>query len=178
MRKAVLWPRLRRESIVLALPVTLAGSSGFPLNEIAVDGVVRARQLESTVSTAVSSPIGRIPVTGRVFAHRACDGAFAGTVTYSRWVRLVARLRGISLVTALDGRLHDADPASCTEMASTLSGRFRLADSVVIGDLATEIGAWVIVGVVRAVGDSAYYAELTMAAATNRAAVSVHLYER
>lgn len=178
MRKVVVWSRLRRASIVLALPVVLAGNDRFPLNELALHGTVRSRQLEGTVSTAVRSPIGRISVAGRVVAHQACDGTFTGTVTYSRWVRLAARLKGVSLVTALDGRLHDADVRSCTGVAVTLSGQFRLADSVVLGDLTTETTAWVIAGVVRAVGDTAYHAELDVAATTERATVSLDLYER
>lgn len=178
MRIALLWPRLRREAVLLAVPIVLAGDDRFPLNELALNGSVRSLQLEGTVSTAVRTPIGRIPVQGRVIAQHACDGTFAGKVTYSRLVRLAARLRGISLVTALDGRLHDADTRSCTGAVVSLSGQFRLADSVVIGDLATERVAWVIVGVVRAVGDTAYHAELDMVTTTHRATVSLDLYER
>ena len=178
MRIAPMWPRLRRESILLAVPIVLAGDDRFPLNELALDGSVQSLQLEGTVSTAVRTPIGRIPVHGRVAARHACDGTFAGTVTYSRLVRFAARLRGISLVTALDGRLRDADTRGCTGVVATLSGQFRLADSVVVGDLATERASWFVVGVVRGVGDTAYHAELDMVTATHRATVSLDLYER
>jgi hypothetical protein len=174
---APMWPRLRRESILLAVPVVLAGN-GFPLNELALDGSLRSRLLEGRVSTAVHTPIGRIPVHGRVVAHHACDGTFTGTVTYSRLIRLAARLRGISLVTALNGRVHDADGRGCDEVALTVAGQFHLADSLVVGDLRTGHAAWVIIGVVRAVGDTAYHATLDMAAVTHRATVSLDLYER
>lgn len=178
MLHAGLLPRLRRESIVLALPVLFASNEGFPLSEIAIHGVMRSRQLEGRISTTVASPIGQLPVSGRVLARRTCDGTFAGTVTYSTIVRLAARLKGVRLITALDGRVHPSDTSSCAIAAETLFGQFRLADSVLIGDVRTEETVWIVLGIVRALGDSAYHAELSTASATHPATVSLYLYER
>lgn len=178
MLNAVLLPRLRRDAIALALPVFIASGDRFPLKDIAIEGSLRSRELEGTVTTAVASPIGRLPVAGRVFARHACDGRFAGTVSYPAWVRLAARLKRVRLVTALDGRLHEADTSSCAVATETLSGQFRLADSVLIGDLKTGQTAWVVLGIVRAIGDSTYHAELTTATAARPATVSLFLYQR
>lgn len=171
-------PRLRRNSVALALPIVMATHAPFPVNEVAIDGTVQMQQLKGRISTSVSTLVGPLPVHGRVAATHTCEGSFTGTVRYSALVRFAARLKGVHLVTALDGQVSRPDTTSCVVPAETVRGRFWLTDTLLTGHVLAGDSVVTIVGIVRAVGDSAYHAELSPVSGASPPLVSLHLYHR
>jgi hypothetical protein len=170
--------RIRGEWVALALPVVIAMHGTFPVNEVAIEGTIRMQEMHGRVSTSVATLIGTLPVGGRVAVTQTCDGAFRGTVKYSPLVRLAARLKRVHLVTALDGQVAQPDSASCGARAETLRGRFWLADSVLTGHVVAGEAAVGITGVVRAVGDTAYHAEISAGSGAGPPMLSLNLYQR
>ena len=153
--------RVRRwRSMALAAPLMLMAEGQFPVNELAIRAAVveASHEIHGSIGTSVATPLGRLPVKGRVAASYGCDGAFTGTVGYSVLVRIGARRKGIGLVSALEGQLPPSALSDCTIAAEALSGRFDIADSTVTGSISAGADSLAITGVLRAVGDTAYHA--------------------
>lgn len=182
MLNDVLWagfgPRLRRVSVALALPMVMGTHAPFPVNEVAIEGTVQMQHLNGRISTSVSTLVGPLPVHGRVAATHTCEGSFTGTVRYSALVRLAARVKRVHLVTALDGQVSRPDTTSCVVPAERVRGLFALTDTLLTGHVLAGDSVVTIVGIVRAVGDSAYHAELSIASGAGPPVVSLHLYHR
>jgi hypothetical protein len=153
--------RMRRwRSMALAAPLMLMAEGQFPVNELAIRAAIveASHEIHGSIGTSVATPLGRLPVKGRVAASYGCDGAFTGTVGYSLLVRIGARLKGIGLVTALEGQLPPSALSECTIAVEVLSGRFDIADSTVTGSISAGADSRPITGVLRAMGDTAYHA--------------------
>jgi hypothetical protein len=153
--------RLRRwQSMALAAPLMLMAEGQFPVNELAIRAAIveASHEIHGSIGTSVATPLGRLPVKGRVAARYGCDGTFTGTVGYALLVRIGARLKGIGLVTALEGQLPPSALSQCTIAVESLSGRFDIADSTVTGSISAGADSLPIIGVLRALGDTAYHA--------------------
>ena len=172
-------PRTSRR-MLLAAPMLLLQSAPFPVSDIAVRADVHnaEQEVHGTIGTAVSTPFGAMPVSGRVRLAHGCDGAFTGTVRYAFLVRLGARLKGISLVTAMDGRVPPMAMADCAIVATHLAGQFRISDSTVTGSVRTAADSMAIHGTIRAVGDTAYHVLLSPVASEPPDTTFVNLYAR
>jgi hypothetical protein len=140
----------------------------FPVNELAIRAAIvgASHEIHGSIGTSVATPLGRLPVKGRVAASYGCDGAFTGTVGYSLLVRLGARLKGIGLVTALEGQLPPSALSDCSMAVESLSGRFEIADSTVTGAITAGMDSLTVTGVLRAMGDTAYHAAVVPAHGT------------
>jgi hypothetical protein len=152
----------------------------FPVNELAIRAAILepSHEIHGSIGTSVATPFGRLPVKGRVAAGFTCDGAFTGTVGYSLLVRIGARLKGIGLVTALEGQLPPAALSQCTPSVSSVSGRFGITDSIVTGSISTGTDSLAITGVLRASGDTAYHAALVPVLGTIADSVFVAFHVR
>jgi hypothetical protein len=146
--------------MALAAPLMVMVEGQFPVNELAVRAAIleASHEIHGSIGTSVATPLGRLPVKGRVTAGYDCDGAFTGTVGYSLLVRIGARLKGIGLVTALAGQLPPSAMSQCMLTVESLSGRFEIADSTITGSISAGADSLAITGVLRAIGDTAYYA--------------------
>ena len=155
--------RVRRwRSMALAAPLMFMVEGQFPVNELAIRAAILepSHEIHGSIGTAVATPLGRLPVKGRLAAAYSCEGAFTGTVGYSLLVRIGARLKGIGLVTALEGQLPPSALSECTLSVESLSGRFGITDSTVTGSISSGMDSIAVTGVLRAAGDTAYYAAL------------------
>ena len=155
--------RVRRwRSMALAAPLMFVIEGQFPVNELAIRAAIveTSHEIHGSIGTSVATPIGRLPVKGRLAAGFTCDGAFTGTVGYSLLVRIGARLKGIGLVTALEGQLPPSALSECTLSVESLSGRFGITDSTLTGSISSGTDSLAITGVLRASGDTAYHAAL------------------
>lgn len=175
---AAVGPRLRRGSVALTLAIAMATHAPFPVNEVAIEGTLQMQHLNGRISTSVSTLVGPLPVHGRVAATHTCEGAFTGTVRYSALVRFAARLKRVQLVTALDGQVSRPDATSCVVPFERVRGRFWLTDTLLTGQVLAGDSVVTIVGIVRAVGENAYHAELSAAPGASPPLLSLHLYHR
>jgi hypothetical protein len=167
-------------AIALAAPLALVSDRGIPLKEISVRGSLQpeSHAIRGTISTAVPTPLGKVPVTGQVVATYSCDGSFAGTVGYGVLVRLAARLKRVDLVTRVDGRVDRSGPADCRRLAERVAGHFWIADSVLVGYVRADADSLAVGGVVWTAGDSAYHGVLSPADGTGAYTAYINLYER
>lgn len=164
--------------LLIALPLLALSPGPFPVADFSVRAEMRApsREVHGRIGTSVATPFGSLPVSGRVAVTHTCDGSFIGTVRYSFLVRLGARLKGIRLVTSLDGRVAPTALADCALLTTELSGRFRIADSTLTGTVRTAADSLVVRGIVRAVGDTAYHIVLAPAESDRTDTAFVTLY--
>ena len=166
--------------LLMAAPLLLLQAAPFPVSDIAVRAAVHTaeREVHGTIGTAVSTPFGSLPVSGRVRLAHACDGTFTGTVRYAFLVRLGAHLKGIALVSAMDGRFPPMAMADCDIVATHLAGQFRISDSTVTGSVRTAADSMAIHGTIRAVGDTAYHVMLSPVGSEPPDTTFVNLYSR
>jgi hypothetical protein len=169
-----------RRTLALAVPLMLGHERGVPLEEITVRGSLEpaSQQIRGTISTAVPTPLGKVPVNGHVVAGYTCEGSFAGTVGYAFLVRMAARLKRIDLVQRVDGQVVTPERADCALTAERIAGHFWIADSVLNGYVRAGAESLAVAGTVRAVGDSAYHAVLCPTDRTGSYTALVNLYER
>jgi hypothetical protein len=173
--------RVRRwRSMALATPLMLMVEGQFPVNELAIRAAIVApsHEIHGSIGTSVATPFGRLPVKGRMAAGFTCDGAFTGTVAYSLLVRIGARLKGIGLVTALEGQLPPSALSACTPYVVAFTGQFGITDSTLTGSISTGTDSLAITGVLRASGDTAYYAALAPVLGTTADSVFVAFHVR
>jgi hypothetical protein len=123
--------------MVLVASLGLAVSDPIRLTPVHVVGEVQpaTRTVDGTITTAVRTPLGNVPVTGHVQAYYRCDATFSGTVRYSPVIRFLARLRGATLVNTMDGRMEAREPWDCRTGRGRFAGRFTFADTVMKGHL-------------------------------------------
>jgi hypothetical protein len=166
--------------MVLLLPLAMTTERGVPLREISVRGSVDqpSRQIRGSISTSVPTPVGKVPVNGRVVAEYTCEGAFAGTVSYAFLVRLAAKVKRVELVNRLDGRVIALLETECVRAAEVLSGRFSISDGTLSGYVRVDEDSLGVQGTVRAVGDDGYHAELRPTDGQESYSVVIDLYER
>jgi hypothetical protein len=166
--------------LALAAPLMLMADGPFPVNELAIRAAVLAEShaVHGTIGTSVRTPVGRLPVNGRVAATYGCDGAFTGTVRYAFLVRLGARLKGVGLVTALDGQLAPSAVSQCTLDVETLAGHLRITDSTIAGYVRSGSDSLAISGTLRAIGDTAYHATIVPAHGSLSDSTSIAFYVR
>lgn len=171
---------LIRRTMLLAGPLVVLSQAIFPVESIAIRATVSAplHEVRGTIGTSVSTPFGALPVSGRVVVTPACDGTFAGVVRYSFLIRLGARIKGIALVSALDGRVARSALLDCALSAGELSGLLQISDSTVTGSIRGTADSLPVRGVVRAIGDTAYQVVLTALANEAADTVFVNLYAR
>ncbi|HUF29051.1 MAG TPA: hypothetical protein VMM77_00200 [Gemmatimonadaceae bacterium] len=167
-------------TILLFAPLVVLSQPNFPVERLTIRADISAelREVHGTIGTSVSTPFGALPVSGRAQLAHSCDGTFAGTVSYSFLVRLGARVKGIALVSAMEGHVAPSRLSNCSFATGELSGQFRISDSTLTGSIRASADSLPIQGVVRAIGDTAYQVELTVPAFEAADTVFVNLYAR
>ena len=171
---------LIKRTMLLVVPLVVLSQPNFPVEKLTISarGSALLREVHGTIGTSVSTPFGALPVSGRAIVTHSCDGTFAGVVSYSFLIRLGARLKKIALVSAIDGRVAPQSLAGCTLSGATLSGQFQISDSTITGSILISDDSLPVLGVVRAVGDTAYQVILTALAEDATDTVFVNLYAR
>lgn len=112
-------------AIQLAAAAFLCASGAMPLDaqvhvaprarDMELRGVIRpsTRDVKAELRAFVSTPFGSIPVTGYGALTYTCTGQFSGTIEYNPIIRALARLKGIELITRLDGRVAQDGNTEC-----------------------------------------------------------------
>jgi hypothetical protein len=100
----------------LAVPLQIDAQTAVPMKNIELHATLtpHTREVDATIRVAVSTPVGRIPVSGHGRLQYNCAGAFSGTMSYNPIVRFFARIKGVGLVTALDGHIVSEGPVDCS----------------------------------------------------------------
>lgn len=120
------------------------------------------RQIDAVIRVAVSTPIGRIPVNGHGVLQYNCTGSFSGRMSYNPIVRFFAKIKGVALVTALDGHIVTAEPVDCTSsLVRTLTARAEVDATVIKGWIKMEGDSVPFRGPAWTFGDSTYHSVLS-----------------
>lgn len=119
------------------------------------------REVEAVIRVAVATPIGKIPVSGHGALKYNCAGSFSGTMSYNPIVRFFARLKGVALVTALDGRLVTGEPVDCSSASqTTFVGRADVDSTLMKGWIKMGVDSVNFHGPAWTFGDSTYHSIL------------------
>jgi hypothetical protein len=167
-------------SVLLAALLGLGSSSGIRLHTIDLRGEVRptTRQVVGTITTEVRTPLGGVPVTGRVVARYGCDGSFHGSLSYSSLIRVLARLRGATLVNVMEGHLDSAEAWDCQIGVDRIAGRLIFADSLLTGHLTYHGNTVPVSGFAWARDPKEFQSLITVPHTTGAHSIRVRLAER
>jgi hypothetical protein len=136
------------------------------------------REVDATIRVAVATPIGRIPVSGRGQLHYDCEGLFSGTMSYNPVVRFFARLKGVALVTAMDGRFITAKPIDCTASAPrAMNGRADVDSTLMRGWITIDSDTVPFRGPAWTHGDSTYHTVLSAERANRPLTLHMNMYK-
>jgi hypothetical protein len=167
-------------SLLLAVSAALLANSAIRVGMIEAEGVVRpqSREVTGTVTTAVHTTFGNVPVTGHLHARYRCDATFSGTLRYGRVVRLLARVRGATLVNVAEGRIEMRETWNCLAGPDHFAGNFMLRDSVLTGHLSFRSTSVPVTGSARLDGERTFHIRISAAHPDHAYTVHLTLQER
>lgn len=179
----------RRRMVLPAMPVLVASAvataavepgRGVPVGDVEVWGTVDSarREVTGALRVHVRTPFGRIPITGRARATYACDASFGGTLSYGAFVRLLASLRRVDLVSEADGGIEMLHPWECDAPPRAFRGRVEIRDTVLVGFLQLGPDSIPLHGSAWTVGDSTYHTAIEARRTRAPFIVRLNLYER
>lgn len=167
----------------VAVPVApaVASAKTVPMRDVTMSGVLNPerRELSAVVVAAIGTPLGRIPIRGNIRVQLECRGAFHGTISYHPVVRFFARVKGVDLITALDGAIVDPTDDGCVALAlDTLRGTATVERTELQGTLVLRGDSIRFIGPAWMVGDSSYHSLLRVTRADRSLDVRINLFER
>lgn len=137
-----------------------------------------SREIEAIIRVAVATPIGRIPVSGHGQLRYDCEGVFSGTMSYNPIVRFFARLKGVALVTAMDGRIVTAEPIDCSATSPhTMTGRADVDSTLMSGWVTLDRDSIPFRGPAWTHGDSTYHTILSAGRAGKPLTLHMNMYK-
>jgi len=150
-------------ALAIASTATSEAQTAVPMKNVEMHATLSSetRQIDAVIRVAVSTPIGRIPVSGHGVLQYNCAGSFSGRMSYNPIVRFFARIKGVALVTALDGHVVTEDPVDCTSsIVRTLFGRADVDSTVMKGWIKMGADSVPFRGPAWKYGDSTYHSIL------------------
>lgn len=184
------YPR-RRWSIVAVivpwLPLAHQGDQKpVTMREVSIRGRAVATPDGGTVQVVlqakVATPIGRVPINGHVRLRYDCDARFSGTISYHPLVRLLAKIKGLQLVTATDGRAVVSDslgPQACPALqANSIEGQASVEALQLSGFIKLDAESLFFRGPAWLVGDTLYHSRFNTRVRERDVLVEMNLYER
>jgi hypothetical protein len=167
--------------LAVLVPTLLLLAGSWPrLDDVHVRGVVdpATHTVKATLTTGVRTPLGTVPVTGHARGTYRCDASFSGTIRYSPVLRVLARLRGATLVNTLQGHVQTATPWDCAGMADRFAAHLSFQDTLFTGQLIYNDTALPVSGVTALSGPRAFRSSLTARQSTHEYTVHVEFAER
>src|SRR5436853_3868165 len=121
--------------LTLLAPALIAVASGPTLSDIAFHGTLEpsTHEIRANIISTVNSRLGHIPVGGHVRATYTCDGSIDGTMSYGSVVRLLARLKHVTLATTLHATMQMPADWDCSASRDTVSAHFAIRDTLLTG---------------------------------------------
>jgi hypothetical protein len=145
-----------------ALSLLLSGSASR-LDRVEVKGLLQpaTREVTGTITTAVRTPFGNVPVTGQVHGRYLCDSSFSGTLRYGTVVRVLARVRGATLVNVAEARIESDEPWDCQAGHEHFTAHLALQDTILTGRVTYGNSSIPVSGSVQVVGDRIFHSRLS-----------------
>jgi hypothetical protein len=166
------------------IPLTVVGlllsGSSARLERVEVKGVLQpaTQEVTGTITTAVRTPFGNVPVTARVHGRYLCDATFSGTLRYGSVVRVLARLRGATLVNIAEARIESDEPWDCQAGHGHFSAQLVLQDTVLTGRLTYKGHPIEVNGSVRTIGERTFHTRFSTQHAAGAYTVHATFQER
>ncbi len=135
-----------------------------PMKDVEIQATLHpvSREVNAVIRVAVSTPVGRIPVSGHGRLKYSCDGLFRGSMSYNPIVRFFAKLKGVALVTALDGKMVTTEPIDCNaSLTRTLVGRADVDSTLMKGWIKLGSDSTTFSGPAWTFADSTYHSILS-----------------
>ena len=131
-----------------------------PMREVTLLGVMRPepREVSAQIIATIGTPIGKIPIRGKLFMRVACAGTFRGTISYHPMVRFFARIKGVDLISDLDGAIAPLQAETCAALtADSIHGKAVVEKTQLRGALSLAGDSVRFSGPTWMVGDSTYH---------------------
>jgi hypothetical protein len=182
MRKSA-GPKLRFRHLALAaLPlVALQSQKNVPMKDVDIRGraVAPTREVRIVLEAGIGTIFGRVPIRGNTLLTYDCSSAFKGRVSYSAWVRFFAKLKGVDLLTDIDGTVAVAERPECPVVsADVIVGYASVDTSQLSGWVKLDRDSLSFAGPAWVMGDSSYHATLTTSLRGKQVELRVNMYER
>lgn len=156
--------RLAACALAIAFATGAEAQTAVPMRNAELQATLNSgtRQIDAVIRVAVSTPIGKIPVSGHGALQYNCAGSFSGKMSYNPIVRFFAKIKGVGLVTALDGHIVTSDPVDCaSSLVRTLNGRADVDSTVMKGWIKMVGDSVPFRGPAWTFGDSTYHSVLS-----------------
>jgi hypothetical protein len=172
-------------ALVVLSPRLSAGVSTqdrtVPMRAVTITAIADpvSRRAQATVTTSIATFFGPVPLRSRIEANVDCAGAFEGSIGFHPLVRLLARLKGISLATHIVGRLEPPCGGPCLPLpVDTLVGSVTVHDKMLEGVVRLAGDSVRIAGRAWMVADTAYHGLVHATHANGTTDVVVTVIER
>lgn len=177
------WPLL----ITLVPCLLLAGQNRTPVSmrDVSIRGRAMSAPgggvVQVILRAMVGTPIGRVPINGHVHIRYDCEARFTGRITYHPLVRLLAKIKGLELVTGTDGHAVLGDstatrPCPALDVAN-IQGQASVQELQLSGFVRFDADSIAFRGPAWLEGDSVYHSRLTARAWNRDILVVVNLHE-
>lgn len=152
-----------------------------PMREVTLLGLMRPEQREvsAQIIATIGTPIGNIPIRGKIFMRVACAGTFRGTISYHPMVRFFARLKGVDLISDVDGAIEPQQVGACATLtADSIRGKAMVEKTQLRGAVRLADDSVRFSGPTWMVGDSTYHGLFRVTRGASMIDIHVNLYER
>jgi hypothetical protein len=174
---------LRRLAYV-ALPLMVLQSGGMkkvPMKDVAIRGnaLGHVKEVDIVLEAGIGTIFGRIPIRGNTHLTYDCNSTFTGKVSYSGWVRVIAKVKGVDLLTDMDGTVAIPDRPECPVLSvQSIVGHAAADTTQFYGWLKMDRDSLSFRGPAWMVGDSSYHATLSAVHRGKPLELRVNMYER
>jgi hypothetical protein len=157
--------KINQVALALGLsgPAAIDAQTPVSMKNVEMQATLHAdtRQIDAVIRVAIATPIGKIPVSGHGKLEYSCAGTFTGTMAYNPIVRFFAKIKGVALVTALDGHVVTVEPVDCTSsLVRKLVGRADVDSTLMKGWIKMGADSVGFRGPAWTFGDSTYHSVL------------------
>lgn len=159
---------------------SLPAQTPVAMKNVELQATLRAqtREIDAVIRVSVATPIGRIPVSGHGVLKYNCAGSFSGTMSYNPIVRFFAKIKGVKLVTALDGEIKHTDPIDCSStLVRTLAGMADVDSTLMKGWIKMGSDSVPFRGPAWTHGDSTYHSILATRMENKPVELHINMYK-
>lgn len=177
--------RSRWHMLLAVVPCLAAADGGdrkpVPMRDLALTGSAdsASKAVRMVIEASIATPFGRIPFRGHVRLNYDCASRFNARVSYHPVMRFLAKLKGVDLITVIDGNVRMDEGSSCPVLAvRQMRGRALVDVTQMSGWLTLDGDSLDFRGPAWMIGDSSYHSTLTSMRSGRPLELSVNMYER
>lgn len=166
--------------VLLAATLLILDGAPIRIEQIVIHGQVHpvTREVRGTITTDVRIPFGKVPVTGQARVRYGCNAHFSGTLDYGSVVRVLARMKGVALVSVMEGRLDSRESWDCRSAPGDFTARFSLRETAIAGHVVSNGSSVTVSGRAWDAGGGVFHTRMSTTHGGGGYTLHVSFYER